>query len=101
MATLLSKFRIEYSSMTVVPDIGKKPTANRLLDRFQKLIHCKQCMVCSMQEFDSLIADWMLNEEKGETQETHPWKISLDELTAQTDKVGLIAPALTETSTIF
>ena len=35
-----------------------------------------------------MISDWMLDEEKGETSETHPWKISLDELTAQTDKVS-------------
>ena len=29
MATLLSRFRIEYSSMTVVHNIGKKPQASR------------------------------------------------------------------------
>ena len=29
LATLLSKFRIEYSSMTVIPDMGTQPSAAR------------------------------------------------------------------------
>ncbi|ELU01077.1 hypothetical protein CAPTEDRAFT_156991 [Capitella teleta] len=70
MATLLSRFRIEYSSMTVVHDIGKKPSAT------------------SQQDFDNLISDWMLDEDNGESAEEHPWKISQDELTAQTDKTN-------------
>ena len=44
---------------------------------------------CSSREFNKLIEKWMLNESKGETSETHPWKISKHELSTQKDKVGV------------
>ncbi|KAK2160998.1 hypothetical protein NP493_1612g00024 [Ridgeia piscesae] len=68
MATLLSKFRIEYSSMTVVQDIGKRPDPSMYT------------------EFRSRLGNWMLDTEAGETEETHPWKISENELSAQKEK---------------
>lgn len=67
MATLLSKFRIEYSSMTVLPDFNTKPSEE------------------SMVEFNKWTADWMLKPE-GETEESHPWKISEEELILQKDR---------------
>ncbi|KAI0228687.1 Solute carrier family 12 member 2 [Lamellibrachia satsuma] len=68
MATLLSKFRIEYSSMTVVQDIGKRPDPDMY------------------REFQSHLGNWMLDTEAGETEETHPWKISENELSTQKEK---------------
>jgi len=68
MATLLSKFRIEYSSMTVLPDFNKQPTEE------------------SMVEFNKWTADWMLKSSQGETEESHPWKISEEELLLQKDR---------------
>jgi hypothetical protein len=70
LATLLSKFRIEYSSMTVVPDISKRPKLE------------------SQDEFDKMISDWVLNEAEGETKESHPWKISDSELMSQREKTN-------------
>jgi len=68
MATLLSKFRIEYSSITMVTDLSKAP------------------MFSSLKEFDELVADWLLRPSEGETNETHPWKITEEELTSQREK---------------
>ncbi|XP_013401253.1 solute carrier family 12 member 1 [Lingula anatina] len=68
MATLLSKFRIDYSKMTVIPDIGKKPKEE------------------SIAQFKTLIKPWVLDEEAGETEEMFPWKISEAEMLANKDK---------------
>ena len=38
MATMLSKFRIEYSSMQVIPDVGKRPK-DESIKEFQKIIN--------------------------------------------------------------
>ena len=43
---------------------------------------------CSVQEFNNLTEKWKLNEEAGETTNTHPWKISDDELETQREKVS-------------
>jgi len=44
--------------------------------------------VCSsLQDFDRLIEDWVLKRAKGENEETHPWKISEQELQTQREKV--------------
>ena len=40
-----------------------------------------------MKEFKSLISDWMLDESKSETPESHPWKISESDLQTQKEKV--------------
>lgn len=46
-------------------------------------------MLCSsLQDFDRLIEDWVLKRGKGEKEETHPWKISEQELQAQREKVS-------------
>ncbi|XP_033751068.1 solute carrier family 12 member 2-like [Pecten maximus] len=68
MATLLSKFRIECKEITVIADIGKSPEKK------------------SEVEFDKLLDGWMLDEEKGETQEKYPWKISEEEKDLLQDK---------------
>ncbi|XP_064618818.1 solute carrier family 12 member 3-like [Lineus longissimus] len=70
MATLLSKFRIDYSSITVLADVGKKPNPQ------------------SLQTFQNMTSDWKLNEEAGETAQTHPWKISPAELSTQRTKTN-------------
>jgi len=44
--------------------------------------------VYSLKEFNSIIADWKLRPQDGETEESHPWKISDQELTIQKSKVG-------------
>lgn len=44
-------------------------------------------MLDSLTEFNKLIADWMLKPEEEETEETHPWKISEEELLLQKDRV--------------
>ena len=43
--------------------------------------------LCSQKEFNSLISDWMLDDSKGETPETHPWKITESDLQTQKEKV--------------
>ena len=45
--------------------------------------------LCSQKEFNSLISDWMLDDSKGETPETHPWKITESDLQTQKEKVTL------------
>lgn len=45
-------------------------------------------MSISRQEFDELIKDLVLDTDKGETEQTHPDKISLAELSTCKDKVG-------------
>ena len=42
---------------------------------------------CSQKEFKGLISDWMLDESKGETEESHPWKITESEIQTQKEKV--------------
>ncbi|KAL4227262.1 hypothetical protein ACF0H5_012708 [Mactra antiquata] len=56
MASLLSKFRIEYSELTVVTEINKKP------------------QLSTYREFESLVHQWRVK--PGEFQEEFPWKIS-------------------------
>ncbi|ESN92099.1 hypothetical protein HELRODRAFT_116093 [Helobdella robusta] len=68
MANLLSKFRIEYSSLVVLPDIGKKPSEQSITD------------------FSKLISKWTINKQLKETEQTHPWKITEAELVAQNAK---------------
>ncbi|KAJ8303922.1 hypothetical protein KUTeg_017505 [Tegillarca granosa] len=68
MATLLSKFRIECSEMIILPDIGKSPKEE------------------SMKDFDKLLEGLMLDEEKGETKEDHPLKITEEEKELLKDK---------------
>lgn len=47
---------------------------------------------CSLKEFNSLIAEWKLKPQDGETEESCPWKISDQELTIQKSKVGELCP---------
>ena len=76
MAALLSKFRIDYSDVTIIPDIVKPPEAQ----------HKK--------EFDDLIAKWKVNDEDSETNcesddSSSSVKITESELLALKDKVIL------------
>ncbi|XP_067665544.1 solute carrier family 12 member 3-like [Haliotis asinina] len=66
MASLLSKFRIDYSQITVIPDIKKKPKR------------------ASYKEFESMIYRWRLR--PGESQTDLPWKITDSDLRAQKHK---------------
>ncbi|ESO00676.1 hypothetical protein HELRODRAFT_157349 [Helobdella robusta] len=68
MSALLTKFRIDFSSMIMIADLNKKPEQQ------------------SLKDFDSLISDWMLDEMAGETIVSHPWKITESELLSQKDK---------------
>ncbi|XP_014780900.1 solute carrier family 12 member 3 isoform X2 [Octopus bimaculoides] len=56
MVTLLSKFRIDYSQITVIPDLRHKPSQT------------------TMREFYALIQPWLLK--NFEDQASYPWKIS-------------------------
>ncbi len=40
----------------------------------------------SQKEYKALIKDWELNTEAGETSESHPWKITENELASQKEK---------------
>ncbi|XP_053318624.1 solute carrier family 12 member 2-like [Spea bombifrons] len=68
MATLLSKFRIDYSDIVIIGDINKKPRPE------------------SMKCFDNLVDPYRLHEGNvdaitaEEMKKTEPWKISDDEL---------------------
>ncbi|CAD5117849.1 DgyrCDS6594 [Dimorphilus gyrociliatus] len=66
LATLLSKFRIDYASIKIIADIGRTPSADGIA------------------RFNELIKPWML--EPGETPESHPWKVSETVLNTQKDK---------------
>ncbi|ESO08644.1 hypothetical protein HELRODRAFT_74876 [Helobdella robusta] len=66
LASLLHKFRIKYSSMHVVMDIGKRPSAGK------------------MEMFMDMLNDWRLKE--GETTEEFPWKITDSELSTFRNK---------------
>ncbi|ESO86681.1 hypothetical protein LOTGIDRAFT_166954 [Lottia gigantea] len=66
MATLLNKFRIEYTSITVIPDLKRKPKRT------------------SYKEFESMIYRWRLgNDESGYD---YPWKIADSDLVAHKQK---------------
>ncbi len=67
MATLLSKFRIDYSHLEVITDINKKPKKE------------------SQNEFNELISGFRMK--TGETEESHPWKIQESDLSTHKDKV--------------
>ncbi|CAI9720554.1 solute carrier family 12 member 3-like [Octopus vulgaris] len=56
MVILLSKFRIDYSQITVIPDLRHKPSQT------------------SMREFYALIQPWLLK--NFEDQGSYPWKVS-------------------------
>ncbi|GAB1610275.1 hypothetical protein Ahia01_001313600 [Argonauta hians] len=56
MVTLLSKFRIGYSQLMVIPDLLQKPSEN------------------SMDEFRRLIQPWLLKNTEDQT--LYPWKVS-------------------------
>ncbi|XP_060571588.1 solute carrier family 12 member 3-like [Ruditapes philippinarum] len=56
MASLLAKFRIEYSELTVVTELNKKP------------------QLSTYREFESLVHQWRVK--PGEFQEEFPWKIA-------------------------
>lgn len=60
MVTLLSKFRIDYSKLTVIPDLRHKPSPK------------------GMNEFKEMVNPWMLK--NLEDQHSHPWKVSEDDL---------------------
>ncbi|CAG5135115.1 unnamed protein product, partial [Candidula unifasciata] len=62
LATLLAKFRIDCKDMTVLPEVNKKPTEE------------------SVKIFNSYLAPWRLDTQKGETKEQYPWKTTDDEL---------------------
>ncbi|XP_022331098.2 solute carrier family 12 member 2-like isoform X2 [Crassostrea virginica] len=68
MATLLSRFRIQCEKMTILSDIGRSPSEE------------------SMKNFEKLIESWMLDEDKGETSEEFPWKISEEQKLLLKDK---------------
>ncbi|XP_025078245.1 solute carrier family 12 member 3-like [Pomacea canaliculata] len=67
MAALLRKFRIDYSEITVVPDIKRRPTRS------------------SCKEFANLVKQWRLK--KGESQTEYPWKISDSDLATRKEKI--------------
>ncbi len=71
MANMLSKFRIDFSDLEIIPDFDKKPKKENL------------------QRFDDLIKPWQLNVEAGETAEKFPWKITQDEIKLLREKVWL------------
>ena len=76
MAALLNKFRIDYSDVTIIPDIFKPPEAK----------HKK--------EFDDLITKWKISDEDSETScksddSSSSMKITESELLALKDKVTL------------
>ncbi|XP_071503603.1 solute carrier family 12 member 2-like [Diadema antillarum] len=56
MANMLSKFRIPHDSVTIIPDISKKPSA------------------ASIEKFNNLIRPWLLKDD--EDPKSHPWKIT-------------------------
>ncbi|KAH9500961.1 hypothetical protein Btru_069330 [Bulinus truncatus] len=62
LATLLAKFRIDCKDMTVLPEINKKPNEE------------------SVRMFNSYLAPWKLDTQKGETKKKFPWKTTDDEL---------------------
>ncbi|XP_059176302.1 solute carrier family 12 member 3-like isoform X2 [Physella acuta] len=61
LATLLAKFRIDCKDMTVLPEINKKPSEE------------------SVRMFNSYLADWRLDTQKGETKKKFPWKTTEEE----------------------
>ncbi|XP_060071216.1 solute carrier family 12 member 3-like [Ylistrum balloti] len=67
MASLLAKFRIEYSQLTVIPDLWKKPSLNMY------------------KEFESVIRQWRLR--GGEYPDEFPWKISDSDLISNKAKI--------------
>lgn len=48
-----------------------------------------------MKNFEKLIESWMLDEDKGETSEEFPWKISEEQKLLLKDKVSICCAALT------
>ncbi|XP_077988491.1 solute carrier family 12 member 2-like [Glandiceps talaboti] len=71
MASMLSKFRIDYSAVEVLTDMNKKPQ--------------KQ----SIRRFEELIQPFMLNKSAGETEEEYPWKVTpegLEDLKEKTNR---------------
>ncbi|PVD19309.1 hypothetical protein C0Q70_19796 [Pomacea canaliculata] len=62
LATLLTKFRIEVKDMQVLPEVNKPPK--------EESVHI----------FNSYLAPWLLDEQKGETQEEFPWKTTEEEM---------------------
>ncbi|XP_033750069.1 solute carrier family 12 member 3-like [Pecten maximus] len=67
MASLLAKFRIEYSQLTVIPDLWKKPSLNMY------------------KEFESTIRKWRLR--GGEYPDEFPWKVSDSDLVSNKAKI--------------
>ncbi|OWF56733.1 solute carrier family 12 member 3-like [Mizuhopecten yessoensis] len=67
MASLLAKFRIEYSQLTVIPDLWKKPSLNMY------------------KEFESTIRKWRLR--GGEYPDEFPWKISESDMVSNKAKI--------------
>ena len=49
----------------------------------------------SMKNFEKLIESWMLDEDKGETSEEFPWKISEEQKLLLKDKVSICCAART------
>ncbi|XP_071844592.1 solute carrier family 12 member 2-like isoform X2 [Apostichopus japonicus] len=70
MASLLNKFRIDHDSVEIIPDIGK--TAKKE----------------SKARFEERIKPLRVDKSKGESRETHPWKITDDELDELRDKTN-------------
>ncbi|XP_069138300.1 LOW QUALITY PROTEIN: solute carrier family 12 member 1-like [Argopecten irradians] len=67
MASLLAKFRIDYSQLTVIPDLWKKPSLNMY------------------KEFESTIRKWRLR--GGEFPDEFPWKVSDSDLVSNKAKI--------------
>ncbi|XP_071793937.1 solute carrier family 12 member 2-like [Asterias amurensis] len=70
MANMLSKFRIDFSDLEIIPDFDQKPKKENL------------------QRFEDLIKPWKLNVEAGETAEKFPWKITPDEIETLWEKTN-------------
>ncbi|XP_070543648.1 solute carrier family 12 member 2-like isoform X2 [Ptychodera flava] len=68
MASMLNKFRIDYSAVEILPDINKKPQKE------------------SIRRFEELIEPYMLNHE--EKEEDFPWKITHASLQSFKDKTN-------------
>jgi hypothetical protein len=62
LAALLSRFRIKYASLTLIASLGRVPAEE------------------NRKEFNDMTQPFILDEEKGETPATHPYKITPEEL---------------------
>ncbi|KAL3866007.1 hypothetical protein ACJMK2_043348 [Sinanodonta woodiana] len=66
MATLLNKFRIQYSQLTIISDLSKKP------------------QLSTYKDFEGLIYEWRLR--KDESHDDFMWKIADDDLTCHKER---------------